>query len=505
MADRAARLQEIYDELGRPGVQAYRFAVRRAGLQITESEAKEFVAHQSTGQVFQGRLNSDGRIPSGGGDSSRAQADLIDFSKRIAKLKGGARFVLIVVDLYDRQLWAIPQRSKSAEDTLQAWRKVIQSNGNVTFGEVSVDQGNEFRLLGPEIESKGGVLRHKDMRQLNSIAVVDAAISKLKRILSGYNLTSWAEVLKKATIAYNDSSHSALMGSAPDDVKGSDLLQYELEKKHGQDIRHNNQRWRQKIGRLRDQGAFRTPLPRDTWERISAPKFGGEVHQVASFKGANVEDEQGRSFPVKTALAVPAESQSITLDTDVTAGGGKRARQREMLQDFATNLAAMVPSTGLTLAMVGRILRGQRGFIDTADTYGPARVGRYVSFLKLYTHLFSIQGSGPGLKVFPAEKPPPAAPRAVQVGGASASSAAAPPAAPRERAERALEIDPRAPYRKYPPDQRIRYGANPARRGARRARYEIYKVATTIGEARRLGASPQDIQQDLEKAALVLL
>jgi hypothetical protein len=260
------------------------------------------------------------------------------------------------------------------------------------------------------------------------------------------------------------------------------------------------------VGKLRDQGAFRTPLPRDTWERVNAPKFGGDVHQVVSFKGANVEDEQGRSYPVKTALAVPADSQSIAIDTDTAPGGGKRARQREMLQDFASNLAGMIPSTGMTLAMAGRTLRGMRGFEDTADTYGPAKVGRYVSFLKLFPLKFKIVGSGPGLRVMPADPPEPAAPRAVQVGGASASSAAALPAAPRERAERALEIDPRAAYRKYPPDQRIRYGANPARMGTpRHARFELYKLATTVGEARRLGATPQDLQADVAKAALVLL
>ena len=33
------RLQEIYDEEGRPGAQAFRFAVRRAGLDISETEA----------------------------------------------------------------------------------------------------------------------------------------------------------------------------------------------------------------------------------------------------------------------------------------------------------------------------------------------------------------------------------------------------------------------------------------------------------------------------------
>jgi hypothetical protein len=78
----SARLQQIYDDAGAPGVQAFRFAARRKGVQISDAEAKAFVAQQSTGQIMQGRLRSDGVVPSGGKDSSRAQADLIDFSKR---------------------------------------------------------------------------------------------------------------------------------------------------------------------------------------------------------------------------------------------------------------------------------------------------------------------------------------------------------------------------------------------------------------------------------------
>ncbi len=165
-------------------------------------------------------------------------------------------------------------------------------------------------------------------------------------------------------------------------------------------------------------------------------------------------------------------------------------------------MEGFLPSTGYTLARVGQLLRGMRGFHDTADVYGPSKAGRIVSFLKLYPRHFQIHGSGPKIKVLPAAPPPPQAARSVQVGGASGS--AAPP--PRERAERGLDEDPRAPYRKFPNAQRARYGANPARAGTpRHARYAAYMRATTIGEARRLGATSQDISLDVLAGALTLL
>jgi len=326
-------------------------------------------------------------------------------------------------------------------------------------------------------------LRRKNMQAASTLAVVDRVIGKLKIILSGDSLTDWSGALRKATAAYNNKSHSYLMGSAPDDVKGSAELQYELDKQNGLDIKHNNDKWRAKGAKLRDSGAFRIPRPRDTWERIDAPKFGGDVFNVDGFKGANVESGD-KTYPVKTSLAVPAGSADISIGIEAGPGGGRRARQKDMLQDYARNLKDLLPSTGYTLARVAQILRGMRGFLDTADVYGPSKAGRIVSFLKLYPNMFEIQGSGPNIKVSVAKppEPRPVVARPIQVGGASSSSG------PTERQPPTIEVDPRAPYRRFPRDQRVQYGANPARVNTPRyRRYENYKEATTIGGARRLG------------------
>ncbi len=81
------------------------------------------------------------------------------------------------------------------------------------------------------------------------------------------------------------------------------------------------------------------------------------------------------------------------------------------------------------------------------------------------------------------------------------------PTEPRERQPRNLEVDPRAAYRRFPNEQRVEYkDQNPARIGTPRfRRYESYKVSRTIGAARRLGATSQDISQDLTAGALTLL
>jgi len=89
--------------------------------------------------------------------------DLIDWSRRIKKLSGGHRYVLVAVDNYNRQVFTQGMPNKSADATLDAFRKIIRANGNIMPKEITVDLGNEYALLEQEIASRGGVLRRKNI------------------------------------------------------------------------------------------------------------------------------------------------------------------------------------------------------------------------------------------------------------------------------------------------------------------------------------------------------
>ena len=81
MADRLGRLQQLYEDAGRPGARVFRTYARRKGEDLTTQEAQQVVAGQATAQVFQGRLPSDGKT-SASREDMRWMCDLIDFSKR---------------------------------------------------------------------------------------------------------------------------------------------------------------------------------------------------------------------------------------------------------------------------------------------------------------------------------------------------------------------------------------------------------------------------------------
>ena len=150
MADRVARWQTLYEEAGKPGARAFRTFARRNGEDITTLEAQQFVSQQASGQVFQGRLPSNGKVTASREDV-RFQADLLDFSKRASsKRDGAAKYALTVTDLFTKEVWVEPMMGKTDAETKDAMRKIIASNGGVAPKEVSVDLGREF---GPSFES----------------------------------------------------------------------------------------------------------------------------------------------------------------------------------------------------------------------------------------------------------------------------------------------------------------------------------------------------------------
>ena len=144
------------------------------------------------------------------------------------------------------------------------------------------------------------------------------------------------------------------------------------------------------------------------------------MYLTDGFKGANVQDAQGRSFPVKTTLPVPGTSQDVDIQIETGPGGGKRATQREMLREYALNLKKILPTTGLTLARVIQEIKSMQHAETTMDVYGPSRTGRYTSFLKRFPKRFDIVGSGANIRVLPNAPGPIRSP--VQLEPASSSN-----------------------------------------------------------------------------------
>jgi hypothetical protein len=486
MAERIARLQALYQEAGAPGARVFRTYALRKNEHLTSTEAQEFVAQQATQQVFQARLPSDGRV-SASRLGMRWMADLMDQSKRASSLRpGAAKYAMVVVDVFSREVFVEAMTQKSDTQAASAMRKILHSNEGEDPKELSVDLGREW--AGPAfkelMQRKGIVVRTKDPQQVNSIAVVDRAMQSVKAILKNIQGDhGWAKSLKRAASLYNDREHSALSGESPDGVADNKVLQYKLEAENGTSVKHNNTRWRQRAGKLKDLGGFRTVLDRSTWNRIDAPRFDGKVHKVDALVGSHVVDSDGKSYPVRQVLAVPASSEDVKVPDELIPGSAKRKAQLLHLRPFSEALRTELFNRGREMSFrgVSTFLAALDGFDDTCDVYKLPKQGRVARFLRLFGFLLS--GSGAGMSV--------------QLPASSASSQPA-----RGRPHGATDLTPRIPRAVLPAHTELTWTPdNPFRGGsAARARYEGYKSATTVGDSRTLGATSQDIRIGLTKS-----
>ena len=98
-------LQRIWERAGRPGADKLQFAAKRAGLQVTSKEAREFVRAQAVSQVFRQPPGSTGRITAAQ-ENLRWQANLLDDKAKSADLNDWFRLALVVTDIFSR--WSTP-------------------------------------------------------------------------------------------------------------------------------------------------------------------------------------------------------------------------------------------------------------------------------------------------------------------------------------------------------------------------------------------------------------
>ena len=97
-------LQVIYEAAGRPGIAKFQAAANRAGLQLTATQAQEFVRKQSESQVFRAPPRSSGKVTAPRRNQTW-QADVIDYKSKSPAKNEGYKAVLVCIDVFSRYLF----------------------------------------------------------------------------------------------------------------------------------------------------------------------------------------------------------------------------------------------------------------------------------------------------------------------------------------------------------------------------------------------------------------
>lgn len=153
------------------------------------------------------------------------QCDLNDM-RSLMKFNEGYQYLLTVIDLFSKYAWALPLKSKKAEDVIQAFHVILKERQPL---KVQSDKGTEFVN-----EKFKTYLKRKGIKfyTTNQPGVKAAVVERFNRTLkdrmykyfSKYNTYNYVRVLPKLLQSYNNRVHSSI-GMPPSKVNVSNAFQ----------------------------------------------------------------------------------------------------------------------------------------------------------------------------------------------------------------------------------------------------------------------------------------
>jgi len=197
--------------------------VKRFSEQTSGKNGKKWLNDQLTYQIHKPvRYKYPTRKYSLRGVDVQFQADLVDMSK-YARVNKGIKWMLTCMDLFSRYAWALPLKSKSAQDVLTVLKKIFAERRPSELFQT--DEGKEFfnKPVGDFLKSLK--IHHFAVKSKMKAAMVERFNKTLKtrmwRVFTKRGTYKWLDILPGLVSSYNRSKHSAI-GMAPINVDPND-------------------------------------------------------------------------------------------------------------------------------------------------------------------------------------------------------------------------------------------------------------------------------------------
>lgn len=152
------------------------------------------------------------------------QADLVDM-QNFKDENRGFRFILVVIDIMSKFVFAQPLKSKKAAEVAHAYRFILQRSNRIPK-LFHVDQGGEFwGAKMKDLLDKYGIKLFNTFTKLKA-SIIERFIRTLKsKIYRNFHFQSshdWVSVLQKLISEYNNTPHRTLKFLRPIDISKHD-------------------------------------------------------------------------------------------------------------------------------------------------------------------------------------------------------------------------------------------------------------------------------------------
>ena len=276
---------KAYKDNGFPGNAKLKTILKKKNdVDVSIKAIKEALKTDETQEVYKKKTKKiQGRIVSYA-KNERLNADLVDMQSLSKKNKGNT-FILIVIDIFSRFVYAEPLKNKTAPVVASTMDKVLNKIENPKI--ISTDSGNE--LANKYINDV--YLKHKvahttvPLKSHHALGVIDSAIRNIKNMIyktmNNNKNSDWINILQKIVDIHNSNPHTALDNVAPEEVKGP-LIESEIHNinflKATENVADSGLSVGDKV-RLRIQTKFK--------KRSFEKSFSDDIFEIVSMKRVN--------------------------------------------------------------------------------------------------------------------------------------------------------------------------------------------------------------------------
>lgn len=296
-----SEIKTIWKKYNYPSKSKLLALVKREGTKATMKDIEKFLNKQNTQQIFSKKVRQKpGHIVSFQPDS-RFQMDLVDMSNFATKNKG-YKWIMMMVDIFNRKLYAYLMKNKTEENILAVLNKffdehqpdIIMSDNESGFKAKSVQK------LMDKQQTDNIMVEPNDHKALG---VIDRAIQTIKNAIYKYmkeeNTTTYVDELEKIIDAYNDTPHSGIMDIAPNDADKKENRDKIQIMNHKFDLENRRNRVRFKVG-----DTVRIRTNRKSFVRSYDEKYSDKQYEIKEMKGRRATLDNGEEYDVRRLIKV---------------------------------------------------------------------------------------------------------------------------------------------------------------------------------------------------------
>ena len=238
------------------------------------------------------------------------QVDIIVYEK-FKTTNRNFEYILIAVDVFSRYMMCQPLKSKTAEETVNAF-KVMVSDIKDDILLVTTDSGNEYKGVFETYLNEEEIIHFTtSVGNHATLGIVDRACrslrSEIEKHFVGKDTTNWVDSLQRIVTGYNNNDNRGIMNLKPKNIENNPentetLLEMNEEKN---EINKNIQKTIVKP-EFKAGDYVRKKLAKSVLSKGFSQQYGSKVYKIASVENEFVvELTTGEIYEQSKLLLVP--------------------------------------------------------------------------------------------------------------------------------------------------------------------------------------------------------